>query len=60
MLTELDIKQANTVNILIRNQKILKRDRAEEYINRNKKQARINSRPDNNTGLNNNGNHQSE
>jgi len=60
MLTELEIKQANTVNILIRNQKILKRDRAEEYINRNKKQARINSRPDNNTGLNNNGNHQSE
>jgi hypothetical protein len=60
MLTELEKKQANTVNILIRNQKILKRDRAEEYINRNKKQARINSRPDNNTGLNNNGNHQSE
>ena len=60
MLTELEIKQANTVNILTRNQKILKRDRAEEYINRNKKQARINSRPDNNTGLNNNGNHQSE
>lgn len=60
MLTELEKKQANTVNILIRNQKILKRDRAEEYINRNKKQTRINSRPDNNTGLNNNGNHQSE
>lgn len=60
MLSELEKKQANTVNILIRNQKILKRDRAEEYINRNKKQARINSRPDNNTGLNNNGNHQSE
>lgn len=59
-MTELEKKQANTVNILIRNQKILKRDRAEEYINRNKKQARINSRPDNNTGLNNNGNHQSE
>ena len=60
MLSELEKKQANTVNILTRNQKILKRDRAEEYINRNKKQARINSRPDNNTGLNNNGNHQSE
>ena len=60
MLSELEKKQANTVNILIRNQKILKRDRAEEYINRNKKQARINSRPDNNTGLNNNGNHQLE
>ena len=41
MMTEVEKKQANTVNILTRNQKILKRDRAEEYINRNEKQTRI-------------------